>query len=99
MTDRFPEDRHPLDEPPRRLRQGRRITSTQVVVLTLLLAVIAGSVALYSYQGSEKMDNTAKVEGSATTGSGGGGQSNSPPAPPRITDSNVPPAAAPSPQR
>jgi hypothetical protein len=57
----------------------------------VMLFVVALAIG-YSYLGSEKMDNTAKVEGSATTGLRGTGQSTSPAPGPRTTNSNVPPA-------
>ena len=77
----------------RRPREERGAASKPLVIAAAVaLAIVAGLFVVYSYRGSERMDDTAAVQGTATA-----------PMPnarrPETSGSNVPPAAAPSPNR
>ena len=77
---------------PRRRVNDRSANTGLIVAAVVALAILTGIFVAYSYQGSQKMDNTAAVEGSAT----GPAPRQFPVRPPET--SNVPPARAPTPR-
>ena len=83
-----------LNRNPRRDDQGAA-TTPLVITAAVALAIVAGLFVFYSYRGSDRMDDTAAVQGSATAPAANPGA----PRRPETSGSNVPPAAAPSPNR
>jgi hypothetical protein len=66
-----------------------------ILTAAVALALIAGFFVFYSYRGSERIDDTAAIERSSTapTANPNAGRR------PETSGANVPPAAAPSPNR
>lgn len=77
---------------PRRRVADRSVNTGLIVTAVVALSIVTGVFVLYSYQGSQKIDNTAAVE----EGSTGPAPKQLPERPPET--SNVPPARAPSPR-